>query len=422
MKLIEWLKPSHILYSSAFFFMAALYIIYPLVMRGYFDITICRNDCTDYHNYSNHLLENGKFVPTGSDPHSSMYHRGFVALIATLKAGFAEHWGRAYILMNAVLLFCFTVVGTKILNRHTAWFAFMGAIFFASFNLELLYFSGYLLTDFLFALICGIVLLSLAVGSSQNKLRFLIIAFLFSIFGIFIRANGVFLLGYCLAFLCLHFFPNSYRRLLIFGIPLLMGGGMMIFSANLTAYFVKQWDSLASLSPNTKANIETFLRTNYLGTDAVIPDNRLGLMVHNNKFEWDLNDGSAWQIFRGFLKRIPQIFEIVPYPLARTHNIIYRYTYSSFLYLFVFLYMGYAIRFYRQRPQHLLLVLLFLAHLMTFISVSHVEIRYTLQFQILLIIAAASTLQFLWEDVSRFWQRKKEGEFDSMRFLLGKQK
>jgi hypothetical protein len=358
-------------------------------------VIICPNDCNDYHVFSDYLLANRKFIPSspGGDLHASTFYRGFVLWIAILKGVFGQFWQVVYVLCNGLITYFLALFFAKSFSRYdNEKFVFLAAIFLFAFNMDFSFLSKTLLADYIFSIGAGFAFILLGIGGGQKKGNYLIGAICIITILVFIRGNGIYLAILSLGVLLSYWIPEKWRLQFVWTTPVLGGVIIMIFFAGFTAYSVKNLENNPFLEYGFLHDVfEIETKVNYLGDERLTHDNRLGLyvggQVHKN---WYLHNGTFGDTLIGFLHRIPSVFEIA-IPNSRYRN-LFRYAYYLPIYFLCLVYLIYAIRSRKEKPEHLLMLSLFCGYLLIFVSITHIENRYILPFRTIMVLGSAFAL------------------------------
>jgi len=362
---------------------------------------ICKNDCAQYDRLSDYILEKGKLYPAYYDGtyHSSCFYMGFTTLVAVVKGLFRSHWKIAFTLLNGILLGSLALLSSRIFSPrcHYPLIFFASMIFIAS-NRYLSIYSRTLLPDHLFAVGAGFTFILLVSGTAKGKRNYIVGAILIALIMSFIRPNGLFLLIFSIVFFLLLSLPKRWQRVIIPVAPLLVGVAIFLFSTSLTAYLVKNFDNLHSFPKFSQKIFSQLLENNYLG-DNIFHNNHIGTWIVNFPYGyWIHNDGSLTAIMGSVLKRTPKAFEIQIPVYNDLHNTI-RYVDYGTLYLLFLVYLVYSIFVMAREPRYLLMASLITGYLIAFISISHIELRYILTFDVCIILCssfmACKTITFL---------------------------
>lgn len=363
--------------------------------------TICKNDCVQYDRLSDYILEKGKLYPAYYDGtyHSSYFCMGYTLLVAVIKGLFRNDWQIAYSLLNGILIVILALFSSRIFSRRYHYLLiFLASMAFIISNRYLNIYSRTLLPDHLFAVGTGLTFILLVSGTAKGKRVHIVGALFIAAIMSFIRPNGVFLLTFSTVFFLLQFLPKHWQRVISPVAPLIVGLIIFLFSTGLTAYLVKNSDKLHSFPTLSQKVLSRLLENNYLG-DNIFHNNHIGTWVVNFPYGyWIHNDGSLTAIMGSILKRIPKVFEI-PIPVySDAHNYL-RYAYYGALYLFFLAFLVYSIRVMVREPEYLLMAFLIFGYLISFISISHIELRYILTFDVSIILCSSfmvgKTIAFL---------------------------
>jgi hypothetical protein len=354
---------------------------------------IGRSDPHDYDSLSDYILETKSLYPHYSKgKHSSYFFVGFTVLVAVLKGLFRDSWPIAYTLLNGFLIYALAVFASKALSRNRRYLpVFLVFIIFIIGNRYLNIYSRTLLTDYIFSIGAALTFVLLAVGAGKDKRVYLISALIVAIVMTFIRPNGVLLGILTLSILFTRLFSRRLQFRLAIVVPLLVALGVFIFSSGYTSYWAVNFNKLSSLPSSSQNMIREFLRLNYFGDDP-LHKSHIGTLIVNFPYTyWSTNDGSWIGIMRSMVKRLPRVFEI-PMPVySNSHNII-RYAYYGTLYLLFLIYAIDSIRRRSQEPEHLLMVVLIISFMVMFISVSQIETRFLLVYDVAFALCSASLI------------------------------
>lgn len=362
---------------------------------------ICKNDCAQYDRLSDYILEKGKLYPAYYDGtyHSSYFCMGFTILVAIIKGLFRNNWQIAYTLLNGILLCILVLSSSRIFSRrcHYSLIFFASMVFIIS-NRYLNIYSRTLLPDHLFAVGTGLTFILLVSGTATGKRKHIVGAILIALIMSFIRPNGLFLLTFSTVFFLLQYLPKRLHRVINPVAPLIVSLAIFFFSTGLTAYLVKNLDELHFFPQFSQKVFSQLLENNYLG-DNMVHNNHIGTWIVNFPYGyWIHNDGSWTAIVGSVLKRIPKVFEIQIPVYDDLHNYI-RYVDYGTLYLLFLVYLVYSIRLMVREPRYLLMASLIAGYLISFISVSHIELRYILTFDVCIILCssfmAGKAIEFL---------------------------
>lgn len=366
---------------------------------------ISKNDGRHYDGLSDYILEKKSLYPFYSQgKHSSFFFAGFTVLVAVLKGLFKDSWPIAYTLLNGFLIFVLAVFASKALSRKCSYLpVFLVFMIFVICNRYLNIYSRTLLADYIYCIGAAFTFVLLAAGVGKNKRAYLIYALIVASVMIFIRPNGVFLGILSLSILLTRLFSERLQLRLALVIPLLMALGIFLFSSGFTSYWAANFNKSSSFSFSSQNMIKEYMKLNYFGDD-LLHHRYIGTLIVNFPYTyWSPNDGSWTGIMMSMVKRLPRIFEI-PMPVySNFHNII-RYVYYIALYFLFLIYSFYAVRMRSQEPEHLVMVSLIISYIVLFISVSQVETRFLLVFDVAFALCAAS---FLGRTVNVFLSRKK---------------
>lgn len=362
--------------------------------------TITRNDSSQFNLMSDYILKNKKLYPANYlSYHGSNFFIGYTLLIAVIKGVFGSHWQIAYTLLNGVLIWILALSSSRVFSRNSNYsIIFLVSIFFILSNRYLNNYSRTLLPDYIFAIGTGLTFILLVSGVAKGKRKHLAGALLIATIMMFIRPNGVFLVVFSVVLFLLHLFPESFKRVISPVAPLIAGLIIFVLSSGLTAYVVKNSNNLHSFPKLSQHILTRTYEQNYLGDNA-IHNNHIGTIIVNFPYSyWIYNDGSLPAIMGSFLKRIPRVFDISIPVYSNSHNYL-RYAYYGILYLFFLAYIVHSIRVRVRDPQYLLMASLIFGYLISFVSISHIETRYLLTFDVTIILCSSfmvyKTIAFL---------------------------
>jgi hypothetical protein len=351
---------------------------------------ICKNDCTQYDNLSNYILKNKKLYPAYyTTYHSSYFFMGYALLVAAIKGLFGNHWKIAYTLLNGLSIYILALFSSRVFLRKKNYFiVFLVSMFFILSNRYLNIYSRTLLPDYIFAIGAGLTFILLVSGIAKGKREHTIGALLIATILLFIKPNGVFLVAFSLVLFLSQFLPKRLPRVIILAAPCIVGLVIFVLSSSLTAYMVKNFDKLNSYPKLPQKIFSQVLEINYLG-DNLIHHDHIGTGIVGFPYKyWIHNDGSLTAIMGSVLRRVPRVFEI-PIPVYDdVHNYV-RYVYYGTLYFFFLAYLVHSIRVSAREPEYLMMASLILGYLISFVSISHIELRYLLIFDVCIILCSS---------------------------------
>lgn len=361
---------------------------------------ICRSDCTDYNNFSDYLIQNGRFIPQSQDLHSGVFFRGFIFWVATMKFVFGPFWKPAFVAFNVLFTWLLVLLGTRLLAPREAWRFFVPiSVLLMVGHKGFLEQQKTLLTDYLFAILNAGAFLLIASGVANSDRKKLAWAAGLSFLFLFVRSNGAFALATALGFLAMSYVRPLFRDARWKAtVPLIAGLCAVVIATLLTLRGAERLHQGAPLS-SLDAGTQIFVRTNYigeeLGVDGVTLESRLGTGVVNDPyFSWIYNDGSFLGVMGGIFQKIPYFFEVT-FPNYSAKANLYRVFYYGFLYGLTLLFAAWSFREWRKDPTGLYLIAMTMGYSMFTCAITFVTVRYRLVFDVLFILMGAQVLSRL---------------------------
>lgn len=367
-----------------------LYLFSDRIIDQQSGLIICANDCRDYDNLSNYLIERKQFAP-GGDFHAMPFYWGYVGFIAALKLSFPGAWPVAYTALSMLVLFAVLAMAARRMapaGKAPLMLVVLAAL--AGSHLPLLTYARTLLNDFIFAVVALAVFVSLAAAVEERRWGPLLLAVAVSAAALFIRPNGLFLLLLSLVILVAQTFPVRLRCFATFAGPPAVGVAALVTSAAITAYAVSLADRQVELPTFVAQSLGQFLEFNYFGEDDLTPETRLGLLLTNFPYKsWLMNDGSFWGILTTMFGRVPKLFEISFPEYSRANN-LYRLAWYGVVYGLAGLYCLRA--WHTRNLRDIVLVVVAASYMLILIATSHVEPRFRLVFDLVFVTMAAHWL------------------------------
>ncbi len=352
--------------------------------------SITKNDGRQYDSMSDYILENKKLYPAYYETyHSSYFFMGYNLLIATIKGIFGNYWKIAYSMLSGIIIYILALFSAKVFSRKNNYLLILlVSMVFIITNRYLNNYSRTLLPDIIFAAGTGLTFLFLVRGIQKDNLRHILGATLISVIMLSFRPNAIFLVIFSVVLFLTHLLPKRFQRIAVPVAPLLAGLIIYVFSTGLTAYLVKNFEKLDSFPELPRKMFSQVLENNYLG-DNIFHDTHYGTWIVNFPYQhWIYNDGSFTSILKSTLRRIPKVFDISIPVYNDLHNLV-RFLYYGTLYLFFLAFLFYSFRVRVQKPEYLLMASLFFGYLFAFVSVSHIELRYILTFDVMIILCSS---------------------------------
>jgi len=380
--------------------LALVFVAGPVI--SYDSLHICRSDCNDLNMLSDYVAEHfrpysgetaAKIVGTG-DHHGKFFFEGFTTYLGILKIIFGSFWDTAFLLVNGALLALLAITATRSTHSRegTNWKPIVIVLAVGG-NIMGVVTSRLLLTDYFYALLTLLAFLLLADGLARSSLKPLLVALALSIFLLFVRPVGLFVLGLAVFAVFGHLIFKGTRLwhwvpmgLLVTGlVGLLAMAGITVVIAQREAGDVRFDGGLLSTindltaRVNVRGGADTPVNvpaSAWILGNAGLPDETF---EHRGEFQ-AIVLSFAYRIYRNFDIRIPGF--------SAKHN-LYRMIYLPTLYIGSLIAIVFALK---RRPIHSAIPIFagfVCAYVMLVSSIQHIEYRYLLVIQFAMAILAS---------------------------------